>query len=71
MSVYVGMTTGQVWIGQSNYLPASKEAVGRNLYLYPWIEIHTRIRTHRVSGGYQVPIGFVIPHIKTTSKLLV
>jgi hypothetical protein len=32
------------------------------------VEIHTRTRTRRVSGGYRVPIGFVIPHIKITSK---
>jgi hypothetical protein len=30
------------------------------------VEIYTR--TRRVSGRYRVPIGFIIPHIKATSK---
>jgi hypothetical protein len=60
------MATGRVQVGYSNYPSASKEVADRNLYPYPWVEIHTR--THRVSGGYRVPIEFVIPHIKTISK---
>jgi hypothetical protein len=42
--------------------------VDRNLYPYPRVEIHTRARTRRVLGWYWVPVGFIIPHIKTTSK---
>jgi hypothetical protein len=38
----------------------------RNLYLclYPWVEIYI----YRVSGGYQIPVRFVISHVKIRSK---
>jgi hypothetical protein len=64
----LGMAMGRVRIMYSNYLSVSKEDVGRNSYPYPytWIEIYTR--TCWILGGYRVPVGFVISHIKTISK---
>jgi hypothetical protein len=32
------------------------------------VEIRTRTCTRRISDVYQVPVGFVIPHVKTISK---
>jgi hypothetical protein len=58
----IGMATGRV-----EQLPAlSKEVAGRNSYSYPYPWV--KIRTHQVSGGYRVPIGLVIPHVKITLK---
>jgi hypothetical protein len=51
-----GMATGQVCIGQINYPPTKMLKV----------EIYTR--TCRILVKYRVPVGFVIPHIKITSK---
>jgi hypothetical protein len=38
----------------------------RNLYPYPYPLVEIRIRTHRILNVYQVSVGFIIPHVKTT-----
>jgi hypothetical protein len=66
------MAMSRVRVRQSNYLPASKEVVGKNSYAYPYpqVKICTRTYTHvhQVSSGYRVPVGFVISHVKIISK---
>jgi hypothetical protein len=44
----------------------SDRAIIRPSVKNPQVEIH--IHTRQISDGYQVPVGFIIPHIKTTSK---
>jgi hypothetical protein len=61
-------STARDRVGYDNYPLFNKEVVDKNLYPYPWVEIHTYIRTRRISGGYQVPVEFIISYIKITSK---
>jgi hypothetical protein len=66
----LGTAMGRVRVGYNNYPPVNKGVAGRNSYpyLYPRVEIRTR--THQVSDGYRVPVGFVIPHVKNHIKII-
>jgi hypothetical protein len=57
---WLGMATGRVRVGWSKNPPATVPAKCDQTRLrpHPWVE--SRTRTHRVSGGFRVPVGFSI-----------
>jgi hypothetical protein len=64
----VGMAMGRVRIGYGKYPPATIPAgiTHTRPRLYPRVGFCTRARTHRVSGGYQIPAGIITLHTKNT-----
>jgi hypothetical protein len=55
--------------GRVEQLPTrQKGAVARNSYTYPYPRVEICTRTRWVLGRYRVPVGFIIPHVKTISK---
>jgi hypothetical protein len=64
----VGMAMGRVRIGYGKYPPAIIPAgiTHTRPRLYPRVEICTRARTHRVSGGYRIPAGIITKQYMST-----
>lgn len=60
------MAMGRVRIGYGKYPPATIPAgiTHTRPRLYPRVGFCTRARTHRVSGGYRIPVGIVTLHTK-------
>jgi hypothetical protein len=54
------MATGRVRVGWSKNPPATAPAKcdQTRLWPHPRVESRTRTHTHRVSGGFRVPVGF-------------
>jgi hypothetical protein len=54
----LGMATGRVRVGWSKNPPATAPAKCDQTRPRPHPRVESRTRTHRVSGGFRVPVGF-------------
>jgi hypothetical protein len=64
----LGMAMGRVRIGYGKYPPATIPAgiTHTRPRLYPRVGFCTRARTHRVSGGYRIPVDIITIHTNKT-----
>jgi hypothetical protein len=62
----VGMATYRVLVGYSKYMRDSIKVAGRISYpyMYPRVNMCTRTSIRQVSGGYRIPVGPTITHVK-------
>jgi hypothetical protein len=62
------MAMGRVRIGYGKYPPATIPAgiTHTRPRLYPRVGFCTRAHTHRVSGGYRIPVGIITKQYMST-----